>query len=211
VNVNHGGILIFGGTFDPPHLAHTMLPPLAAAQLGCSRIIYVPAAINPLKLDTPPTAAHHRLAMLRLAVRPIPGSEISTTELDRAGPSYMIDTLETLANKAENAKLFLLIGADQALDFHRWREWPRVIDLARPAVMIRPPWTRESLEHALRERFDPREATQWLMWTLDLPRVEANATEIRRRLATGGDTSDMLDPSVRDYIEQHGLYGTSAG
>ena len=51
-------LLIFGGTFDPPHLAHTTLPPLAADALGCTRILYIPAATNPLKLDTPPTASY---------------------------------------------------------------------------------------------------------------------------------------------------------
>ena len=80
-------ILIFGGTFDPPHLAHTALPPLVARRLDCKRILYIPAAANPLKTDAPPTAVEHRLAMLRLALADVPDAEISTIELDRPGPS----------------------------------------------------------------------------------------------------------------------------
>ena len=50
------GILVFGGTFDPPHRAHVQLPALVARQLGCGRIIYIPAAQSPLKSEAPLTA-----------------------------------------------------------------------------------------------------------------------------------------------------------
>ena len=75
-------ILIFGGTFDPPHLAHVALHPLVAREIHCHRIIYVPAASNPLKTDHPRAPVGHRLAMLRLALRDMPSTQISTIELD---------------------------------------------------------------------------------------------------------------------------------
>jgi nicotinate (nicotinamide) nucleotide adenylyltransferase len=159
-------VLVFGGTFDPPHLAHAQLPMLAAAQLGCDEILYVPAAINPLKSGTKlkPAPPEHRLAMLLLAVADVPGAKISTIELDRKGKSYTIDTLRALHKQQGNsvgsspsprlrarppapspAPIFhLLIGADQALDFHRWKNWQEIIELATPAVMLRPPWSRRT-------------------------------------------------------------------
>ena len=202
-------MLIFGGTFDPPHRAHVELPQAAARELGCERIIYIPAAINPLKAspDQPsPTPAHHRLAMLRLALDGVPNAEISTIELDRAGPSYTIDTLRGLHATASSA--FLLIGADQALDFHRWKDWREILNLVTPAMMLRPPWTRSTFQAALRERYDAEEASQWQTRVLStLPIVDVSATEIRKRMAAGSTLNGLVDPRVEAYIRKNRLYG----
>ena len=218
--------LIFGGTFDPPHRAHVDLPQAAARELRCDRILYIPAAINPLKASPdvpPPTAALHRLAMLRLALRDVPNAEISTIEIDRAGKSYTIDTLRALMDQASRHqgikskirrggassvdRMHLLIGADQALDFHRWKDWREVQALATPAVMLRPPWTRESFDAALMERFGAIEATQWMDRTLrTLPMVDVSATEVRDRLHAGKAIDDLVAPQVAAYIRLHRLY-----
>ena len=199
-------LLIFGGTFDPPHLAHTRLPPLVAKRLGADRIIYVPAAANPLKPNRP-TPARHRLAMLRLAIASVPDAEIDSIELDRAGPSYTVETLEALRERyGDDVELRLLIGADQVPDFDRWREPQRILELATPAVLLRPPGDAR----AFRERlagFPPHLADRWVRWTVPVPPMDVTATEIRRRLSAREDVSDLLDPVVADYIREHGLYG----
>lgn len=206
--MTHTGILIFGGTFDPPHRAHIVLPPLVAKQLGCERILYIPARCNPLKADEPATPAEHRLAMLRLAVAPLPTAEISTIELDRAGPSYTIDTLHALRRQHTSGAAFhLLIGSDQALDFHRWRDWRRILELATPAVMLRPPMDEPGYHKQLVEIHSPPEAQRWLRCTVHVPQMDIGAREIRRRLAEGGDVSDLLDDAVAEYIRSHALYG----
>lgn len=200
-------ILIFGGTFDPPHRAHTILPPLAAQQLGCARVIYIPTSINPLKLATPPTPAEHRLAMLRLAVGDIAAAEINTLELDRTEPSYTVDTLGELRQHLGSPNtLRLLIGSDQALDFKRWKDWRRVLELAAPAVMLRPPYDRALFLAQLRESFDADEIERWDQWIVDLPRMDINATDIRQRLANGEDLDELLPPAVAAYIDTHELY-----
>ena len=205
-------ILVFGGTFDPPHLAHTELPPLVAQQLDCDRILYIPAALNPLKADDPPpTAVHHRLAMLKLAIAGIENAAIDTIELERSGPSYMIDTLHALHDRTPQAQLRLLIGADQAVDFHRWRNWQQIIDLATPAVMLRPPLTQQAYVAALREAFSPQQVQQWLQWTIPLPMYDISSTEIRRRLRDGGELSEILSAEVVEYIQRHGLYRNGNG
>jgi nicotinate-nucleotide adenylyltransferase len=200
-------ILLFGGTFDPPHRAHVQLPALVARQLGCGRIIYIPAAQSPLKSQTPLTAAEHRLAMLELAIADMPDAEISTIELDRGGPSYFIDTLRALRREiGEEVNLRFLIGADQALEFHHWKDWPDILNLATPAIMLRPPWTRETLREALRCQYDDDEAARWLGWLVDAPRLEISATDIRHRLGQGESIEDLLDPLVIGYIRTHRLY-----
>lgn len=205
-------ILIFGGTFDPPHLAHARLPPIAAGALGCDRIIYVPAAINPLKAAGPTAPPHHRLAMLRLAVRGIREAEIDTQELDRPGPSYTVDTLTALhARFGPDVHLFLLIGADAALDFERWKDWRRILELAEPAVMPRPPHPRKQLIEAFRAQDDLERAAYWIAHIVEVPYLDISATDVRSRLESGGDLAGLLDLAVIEYIRAHGLYEPKNG
>ncbi|MHC4767024.1 MAG: nicotinate (nicotinamide) nucleotide adenylyltransferase [Planctomycetota bacterium] len=203
-------LLIFGGAFDPPHVAHVALPPLVARRLGCGRILYVPAAISPLKTDAAATPATHRLAMLRLALDRVPEAEISSIELDRPGPSYTVDTLEALREQLEpNAELHLLIGSDQALVFEKWKRWQRILELATPAVMVRPPLDEAGYRTRLRETYSAESAARWLSWTAAVPYLDICATGLRRHLAEGRDVRGLLQPAVLAYIREHGLYGQS--
>ncbi len=205
-------LLVFGGTFDPPHLAHTTLPPLVAGRLGCQRTIYIPAAANPLKTLDPVTPAHHRLAMLELAVADVPGAEISTIELDRPGPSYTIDTLLALGRELEGGtELVFLIGSDQALAFHDWKDWQRILELATPAVMVRPPLDRDIFRRRLEQRYDAAETARWLDRSVAVPQLDICASGLRERLETGGDVRGLLQPTVLAYIRAHGLYRGSDG
>jgi len=202
--------LVFGGTFDPPHRAHVALPGIVAATLGADRILYIPAAVSPLKRDTLPTGANHRLAMLRLALESVPMATISTMELNRPGPSFTIDTLRELHRIAGPNEVFrLLIGADQALDFHRWREWQHIIELAEPVVMLRSPFDRNLFRAALNERYPPEEVATWMERTMDVPSIDISSTDIRQRFSRGEPNSDALNPAVEDYIRRQGLYGAN--
>jgi nicotinate-nucleotide adenylyltransferase len=204
-------ILIFGGTFDPPHTAHIELPFLVAPRIGCERVIFVPAKVNPLKQDTPPTSAEHRVAMLKLALADHPEARISKCELKRSGPSFMIDTLRYLQKKlegegAKTPRLRLLIGSDQALQFTQWHDWKKILDLATPAIMMRPPFTRAVFSRALAEAgCTAALARSFVSWTVDLPQRHANSTTIRSAVAEGTEVSDLA-PSVAEYIEAHRLY-----
>ena len=212
--------LLFGGTFDPPHLAHARLPAQAAIQLGCDEILYVPAAMNPVKAaagQPPPTAKEHRLAMLLLAIADVPNARICTLEIDRPRdqPSYTIHTLRELhANVSRDqsgagaVQFHLLIGCDQALDFHRWKDWQEILTLAIPAVMLRPPWDRSRFESQLRQQYSSVEAEQWLKWTLHLPMMDINATAIRELIQRdkAEQLGNLLDPAVMEYIRANNLY-----
>ena len=200
-------ILIFGGTFDPPHLAHAQLPPLAAERLGCEKILYIPASINPLKADAPPTPAAHRLAMLKLITCDLSRVNVETLELDRKGPSYMVDTLKELRERfGEKTHLHLLIGADQALEFHRWKDWQRILELATPAVMLRPPIDAETFQKQLSERYEPDEAAFWKGHLVEVPYLDINSSAVRLRVDRGDDLGDLLDGRIIEYIREHGLY-----
>lgn len=200
-------LLIFGGTFDPPHRAHISLPPMVADQLGCFRILYVPAALNPLKAQSPPTSADHRLAMLEIAINDLPNAEICTLELDRPGPSYAVDTLEQLRDEyGPDITLRLLLGSDQAIQFTKWKDWQHILELATPIVMLRPPLDRKQFEQQLLESSPPELAKQWLDCIADLPQLDINSTDLRQRFVVGKGLDDSLDPEVLAYIHEHGLY-----
>ena len=200
-------LLIFGGTFDPPHRAHSVLPPVVAEALNCDRILYVPAALNPLKTDAPRAPAHHRLAMVRMATANIANAEICTIELDRPGPSFTVDTLETLRAQYDSADEFrLLIGSDQAMEFGRWKDWPRILELATPAVLLRPPLDRAQFHEQIRTTPPSAPARQWVDWIIDSPQLDISATQLRDRLVSAQDLSELLDQRIVEYIRKHRLY-----
>jgi len=192
---------------------------MVARRLSCDEILYVPAAVNPLKADAAPTSNEHRLAMLVLAIADVPNAKISTIELDRPGPSYTIDTLTALHQQfappskdrestARPIDLRLLIGCDQALEFHRWKQWQDILKLATPVVMLRPPWSAEQFAAEVRKTYSAVEAEQWLNWTLTrgLPSMDVSATEIRERLRLHKSLDDLVDPAVAEYIRINKLY-----
>ncbi|QDU71577.1 nicotinate (nicotinamide) nucleotide adenylyltransferase [Mucisphaera calidilacus] len=197
-------IIIFGGTFDPPHRAHIQLPDLARRHLHADQVLYLPAGNPPHKTDQTITPAHHRLAMLRAALRDHPWARIDTRELDdtSGNPSYTVNTLEQIrAEQPPTTQLRLLIGSDQALLFHAWREPQRIEQLAEPLVMVRPPLTPDSfldqLPPADRERWQPR--------ILEVPALDVSSTTIRNAIRHNS-AADNLNPDVLNYIREHKLY-----
>lgn len=199
-------LLIFGGSFDPPHRAHAELPALVARQIGADVVAYLPAGRAPHKLDKQQTAAKHRLAMLRLALVDQPGSVILTDEIDRGPgrPSFTVDTLAALSKRlAPGATMRLLIGADQLRIFQSWREPDRVIALAQPVVMVRPPDTRASLLASLA---DDAARVAWEPRLVEVPAMPISSTMIRDRVAAGEPIGDLVGPQVAGYIREYGLY-----
>ena len=112
---------LYGGAFDPPHLAHVALAQAAVQQLGLERIYIIPTGQPWMKQRqlTPPA---HRLHMAQAAFASIPQAVVDDCELRRSGTTYTIDTLTELRAGSPGAELFLLIGADQAAAFHSWRQ-----------------------------------------------------------------------------------------
>ena len=174
-------------------------------------LVYIPAAQSPHKLESPPTEAKHRLAMVRLMVKDMPFATVLTDEIDRFAasggqPSYTIDTLTQLRKKlGPQVKMRLLIGTDQLKSFDRWREYERIIELAEPVVMMRPPQTRESI---LAELPSGLKAKDWAGRFVETPVMDVSATMIRQRVAAGQSIAEYVTPEVAAYIRENGLYRT---
>ena len=176
---------VFGGEFDPPHLGHLSVIRTARDQLGLDRLLVVPTGRPPHR-SASETPAETRLRMAELAFSREPRVEVSRIELDRGGPSYMVDTLRGLARLGD---LFLIIGADQLAVFDRWYESQAIRRLATLVVAPRSPQTiaRDGIV------------------VLDMPPVDLSSTGVRAQLAAGR-AAGGLAPSVQELIDRERLY-----
>jgi nicotinate-nucleotide adenylyltransferase len=177
---------VFGGEFDPPHLGHLAVLRAARDQLHLDRVLVIPAGLPPHRAasDTP---AATRLEMAEQAFGDEPGVEVSTIEIDRAGPSYTVDTLEQLASQG---RLFLILGADQLAMLDSWHEPERIRELA---TLVAAPRDGRPV--------DPSDATP-----LEMSPVDLSSRGIREALAAGRPAEDALDPDVANLIQSRGLY-----
>ena len=189
---------IFGGTFDPPHVGHTRVAADVADFLGLERVLWIPAGEPPHKPSGRVSPAAVRLEMVRAAVRADRRFEACTLEYDRPGPSFTVDTLETLRRAMPEADLVLIVGADQFADLGAWRDPERIVALATLAVMDR--------DGASARMAPPELAGAERARTVPVRRVDVSSTRIRQLVREGRDVSGLVPPGVLDIIEREGLY-----
>lgn len=190
---------IYGGTFDPVHLAHLVLAEQCLEQLPLDEVWFVPAAIPPHKTHVPITPANDRCAMLEYALAGHAQFRLETIELERQGPSYTVDTLEALTRLHPDHRWSLLLGADSVREFETWRTPERILELAQIVAVNRggdPPIDLE----AFQSRFGvvPRE--------VEIPSLNISASDLRRRVAAGRSVRFLVPRAVEVYIAERGLY-----
>ena len=207
---------IFGGTFDPIHYAHLRTVLEVQQRLGLAELRFVPASIPPHR-PQPVASPQQRSLMVRLAIADMPGVTLDVHELDRAGPSYMVDTLAALRDELADTPLVLILGLDAFLGLPAWHQWTRLIELAHIAVMERPgvalPEEGELAQLVRTHRTDDasRLAQQPAGALLFVPvsQLAISASDIRAQLAAGLSPRFLLPDAVLEYIRSEGLYGVS--
>ncbi len=199
---------LFGGTFDPIHIGHTIVAADAAKQLGAEKVIFIPAKRSPLKGFLPMGADEHRLAMIALAIAGNENFEASDFELNQPAPSYTLETVRKFQHDfASDVALYWLLGADGVDDLQHWHAVEELIDVCNLCTMYRAGC--EPPDYSRFERIWGRRRVEKLQRNIiQTPLVDISSTEIRRRLAAGQDVADMLHPAVAQYIRRHGLYST---
>jgi nicotinate-nucleotide adenylyltransferase len=191
---------LLGGSFDPIHYGHLAIAETSRIALRLDRVIFIPAARQPLKHGRHGALPPQRLAMAKLACASNPAFEVSAIELERPGPSYSVVTLETL-HKQRPGEYFFLLGSDAASDLGHWYAADRVIELARIVVLARP-GTKLQRER-LTTRF-PRLAEDMLM--IEGPRLDISSTDLRQRVAAGLPIRYLTPDPVVEYIMSQRLY-----
>lgn len=189
---------VFGGAFDPPHVAHIALAKAALEQLQLDELRIFPTGQAWHKSQAL-TAPEHRLALARIAFGDLPKTVIDERELRRPGPTYTIDTLRELKGEQPQAQLYLVMGEDQAVSLTRWREWEAVLQLAVICVAARAldPATASAAAGV------PAQANLRL---LRLPSMPESATQVREHTAHGQGIAHLVAPGVASYIDRHHLY-----
>jgi len=185
---------ILGGTFDPVHNAHLAIAGRAIEALRLERILWMPTG-TPRYRKPPQAPAHHRVAMLELAIAGEPRYAIDARELAPGATGYTYDTLVALrAELGDGVALYMLIGSDQYAKLGTWHRAGDLLSLATFAVFARPGWTASG-------------GTPAGVVPVSMPPSAVSASEIRARLARGEDVSAFVPGPVLDYIRRHHLYG----
>ena len=198
--MNPERIGLFGGSFDPVHHGHLLLAQDALEQLSLDRLFFIPAAINPHKLDAAPQASPRlRLEMLREATRVQPLFSIDTLELEREGPSFTIDTVDAFRSRFAGAQIFLLLGEDNLPKLHSWHQFERLRQLVSFVSFGRRAYAPEAAVPAVAPDEDLR--LERLVRKIDI-----SSTEIRARVAKGLPIQYLVPESVRLLIQSHALY-----
>lgn len=216
-HIRNRAVAIFGGTFDPVHYGHLRAAAEIAERLKVSDFRLLPAGQPPHREGTG-AEAFHRLAMLELAVAPYADLHVDEREVRRSGPSFMVDTLESVRAEVGEVPLLLCVGQDAANQLDHWHRWRELIDLAHLVVMTRPS-SRPDYPPPLAEVLESRRVTRardlmrspaGLVCHVEVTQLAISSTDIRRQLARGWDPRFLLPATVLSYIRKHGLYGAAA-
>ena len=194
---------VLGGTFDPIHLGHLTIAEEARLRLGLAEVLFVPAGQPWLKADRPITPVTHRLEMVKRAIAANPYFQLSTTEVDRPGSSYAVDTITILRQQlGVKARLFFLLGWDALAELPQWKEPTKLVQLCRLVAVPRPECSSPDLE-ALETSIPG--ITQSVVW-LDMPPVDISSSDIRQRVAQGQSVRHLVSDQVEQYIKEQKLY-----
>lgn len=207
---------ILGGTFDPIHFGHLRTALELHQALDLAEVRLIPC-FQPVHRKSPIATPEQRLAMVRKAIENEPALMADPCEIQRKGPSYTIDTLETLRKKLPHTPLCLIMGIDALLNFPSWNRWQDILKLAHLVVAHRPHYHLPQsgvVADLLKERLKqaPESLHECLAGNILLHPVtplEISATDIRRQIAKGRSPRYLLPDSVNKYIQQHGVYSIS--
>jgi nicotinate-nucleotide adenylyltransferase len=183
---------LFGGSFDPIHHGHLLVAQAVREALQLEQLRFVPTRESPFKMGQTLAPGELRVRMIQAAVGSDPGYQVDPIELHRPGPSYTIDTLRALHQREPDQRWGLLLGADAAADFGKWREAAAIAQLADLIIFARAGVTPPPLD--------------WPARIVTVPAIEISATEVRRRAAAGRSLRYWVPDPVAGIIHDEGLY-----
>jgi len=183
---------LFGGSFNPPHEGHLLVSRIALTRLGLDRIWWLVTPGNPLKdtRDLPPLATRIEAARRLAGDRRIVVTGIEA----EIGARYTADTLNYLRARCRNVRFVWIMGGDNLRDFHRWRDWKHIANLAAIAVIARPgaspkaglsrfarQFARYRLPQSAARTLGRRKLPAWVY--ISAPLDPVSSTELRAQMA----------------------------
>jgi nicotinate-nucleotide adenylyltransferase len=192
---------IYGGSFDPVHKGHRLLAENLSKKINADKVFIIPAAISPFKKGTV-ASDEDRLAMCELAF-PEDLFEVSDWEIKKGGKSYTVDTLSAFKKLYPEDELYLFMGDDMLLSFHKWYKYEKILSLCtlvcgcRTGQCEKLSQMKEYAENVLKSDSDK-------IIICESEPIEISSTEIRDSLRKG--EAGFIDSSVYEYIKTRGLY-----
>lgn len=187
---------VYGGSFDPVHVAHVALARTALAQFALDELRWLPVGL-PWQKSRALAPGVHREAMVRLAIDGEPRFTLDRRELKRRGPTFTLDTVRELRVEEPDVRFVLMLGQDQFARLHTWRDWRELLAAVefavarRPGAPVEPPHPDvANAPHA----------------EIALEPMDVSSSEVRRRVAAGRSIAGLVPDAVAGYIARHGLY-----
>lgn len=196
---------IFGGTFNPVHTAHLIIAETVREQVHLDTVLFIPAANPPHKDENGIIRAEQRLKMLQLATEDNEYFEVSDIEikLGEKGKNYTVNTLIALRDlyaagegSADGVKFYLIIGMDQLIDLHTWKDPGKLFFLSEVVVINRPGFLQTQVENEYSRR----------VIYVPAPNIDISSTEIRHRLNEDKSIKYLVPEKVEKFIYENNLY-----
>ena len=186
---------IMGGTFDPIHHGHLVAASEVATLYHLDEVIFVPTGEPWQKSERLVSPAEHRYLMAVIATASNPRFWVSRVDIDRAGPTYTIDTITDIATQRPGAELFFITGADALAQILSWKKAEEALRMAHFVGVTRPGYDLSD-EHL------PSDSVR----LLDVPAMAISSSDCRKRVADGRPVWYLVPDGVVQYINKHHLY-----
>lgn len=193
---------IFGGTFDPIHMGHLIVAETIMDEFHLDKVVFIPAAVPPHKLDKQISPAKHRYMMTMLATCSNPRFQVSDMEMHRQGPSYSRDTLaQLLEEHGRDTEFYFIVGADSVENLHTWNRIDELLTMCHFIGASRPGCMPDM--EKITQRFGPLAEK---IHCLETPELEISSTEIRHRVGQKRTIRYIVPETVEQYIYKEKLY-----
>lgn len=193
---------VMGGTFDPVHHGHLVAASEVQAWFDLDEVVFVPTGDPWQKSDRDVSPAEHRYLMTVIATAANPRFTVSRVDIDRAGPTYTIDTLRELGATMPDSDLYFITGADALTNIFTWRDVDELFKLAKFVGCTRPGYEMDAkaLEAIPHDR----------VTLVEIPALAISSTDCRKRKQRGEPVWYLVPDGVVQYIAKYDLYPSGA-
>lgn len=207
---------LFGGSFNPVHRGHRESVEQVWKTFELEKVIIMPSFVSPNRKEEDLVNEKNRLEMVKLAFFDLAFVEVSNHEIERRGVSYTIDTIEYLNRLHPDYDIHLIIGLDQFLNFHMWKDYEVILQRVNLVVTSRPGYDLEvelnNINENIKRRTSHFTKTEWdltcgkKIYIIQLVDINVSSSEIRKKLRSGEKVGPLLNLEVENYIEKENLY-----
>jgi nicotinate-nucleotide adenylyltransferase len=194
-------VILFGGTFDPPHVGHLLMAQLALEQCGAEEIWFLPAPAPPHKQHERPLGHDVRLRMVELLIQGYEGMKVCDIESTLPRPSYTVDTVRACIERFPDCRFRFLLGSDSLAALPTWRQADTLANLIEFIVAVRAGYPFAETLARIRRALPAVRAT-----ALEMPIVDVSSTFVRERLLAGRPVCGLVPPQVLNvWLKSKGI------